>query len=234
MIGILSVVSAATERVQAITDLERRIDERTRELTALLDTTTRMASTLELRPLVGMILDQLRGVADYAGAAVLVIEGDDLVTLDARWEGEQDTTLLMQCFPGSRNDRPWAEALPREPIIIPDLREDTVFSRWYWQAVGEVMNRPPYDQFRAWLGVPLLLKSVPIGILVMAATKPNFYTPEHARLALAFANQAAIAVENARLYEQAPEAGGAGGAGAAGARTARFRDADDLQPVADR
>ncbi|MDQ3929221.1 MAG: GAF domain-containing sensor histidine kinase, partial [Chloroflexota bacterium] len=36
-------------------------------------------------------------------------------------------------------------------------------------------------------------------------SQPNFYTPDHARLAAGLANQAAIAIENARLYEQAQE-----------------------------
>jgi len=40
-------------------------------------------------------------------------------------------------------------------------------------------------------------------MLTFGYDQPNYYTPHHAALALAFANQAAIAVEHARLYEQA-------------------------------
>ncbi|MCB0222382.1 MAG: histidine kinase, partial [Anaerolineae bacterium] len=40
-------------------------------------------------------------------------------------------------------------------------------------------------------------------MLELGHCQPNFYTARHVDLALAFANQAAIAIENARLYEQA-------------------------------
>jgi signal transduction histidine kinase len=44
-----------------------------------------------------------------------------------------------------------------------------------------------------------------IGILTLTAQEPHYFTPHYAALALAFANQAAIALENAQLYEQAHE-----------------------------
>jgi signal transduction histidine kinase len=50
-----------------------------------------------------------------------------------------------------------------------------------------------------------MLKERVIGMLSLAHSQPNFYTPRYAELALAIANQAAIAIENARLYEQAQE-----------------------------
>jgi signal transduction histidine kinase len=51
------------------------------------------------------------------------------------------------------------------------------------------------------MGVPLIHKDDLIGMVTLSWTKPNYFTEEHARLARAFADQAAIAIENARLYE---------------------------------
>jgi signal transduction histidine kinase len=53
--------------------------------------------------------------------------------------------------------------------------------------------------------VPILYKEQPIGILRLTHNEPGRFTGEHARLATAIANQAAIAIENARLYRQAQE-----------------------------
>jgi len=64
----LGVVRDITERVQAYQLLEQRVEERTRELSTLLDVSNTVASTLELRPVVALILDQLKTVADYTGA----------------------------------------------------------------------------------------------------------------------------------------------------------------------
>jgi two-component sensor histidine kinase len=69
----------------------------------------------------------------------------------------------------------------------------------------EGFRRPPHAQteIRSWLGVPMLIGRRLIGMIALDKREPGFYTPEHARLAEAFAAQAAIAIENARLYEQA-------------------------------
>jgi signal transduction histidine kinase len=59
---------------------------------------------------------------------------------------------------------------------------------------------------RSWMGVPLILKGKPLGLLGLANDQPSFYTDEQAHLAMALASQAAVAMENAHLYEQAQEA----------------------------
>ena len=42
-------------------------------------------------------------------------------------------------------------------------------------------------------------------MIALDKREPGFYSPEHTRLAEAFAAQAAIAIENARLFEQAQQ-----------------------------
>jgi two-component system nitrate/nitrite sensor histidine kinase NarX len=54
--------------------------------------------------------------------------------------------------------------------------------------------------------VPLTVKERVIGVVGLDHTAPHAYTPQHAKLALAIANQAAVAIENARLYARAQEA----------------------------
>jgi signal transduction histidine kinase len=63
-----------------------------------------------------------------------------------------------------------------------------------------------WGYIRSWMGIPLMQKGKTIGLLSLSTDQPSFYTPEHAHLALAFANQAAVAMENAKLYAQAQEA----------------------------
>jgi diguanylate cyclase (GGDEF)-like protein len=52
------------------------------------------------------------------------------------------------------------------------------------------------------MGVPLLFGSECIGMITLDKREEGFYTAAHAEAALAFAAQAAIAIENARLYER--------------------------------
>jgi two-component system nitrate/nitrite sensor histidine kinase NarX len=56
---------------------------------------------------------------------------------------------------------------------------------------------------RSWMAVPVTIKQQVYGVLYMYHSEPGRYTAEQARLALAFGNQAAVAIENSRLYEQA-------------------------------
>jgi signal transduction histidine kinase len=53
------------------------------------------------------------------------------------------------------------------------------------------------------MGVPLIARDHLIGILRLDHAQPDYFTEGHARLVMAFADQAAVAIENARFYEQA-------------------------------
>src|SRR6185436_8322152 len=58
---------------------------------------------------------------------------------------------------------------------------------------------------RSWLGAPLLSQGRVCGVLMLESEQPNRYTEEELRAIAALANQAAIAMENARLYAEAQE-----------------------------
>src|SRR5207247_10052512 len=91
-----------------------------------------------------------------------------------------------------------------EAVIIDNVRSDTLLAQAYQELVGELLETT-FDYIRGWMAVPLMLKERVIGMLSLSHSQPNYYTPRYAALALAIANQAAIAIENAQLYEQAQE-----------------------------
>jgi signal transduction histidine kinase len=90
-------------------------------------------------------------------------------------------------------------------------REDTIYSQIFRSqqplAVGDVQHYPAWQQLdelpqtRSWLGVPLIRSDEVIGILSLAREELNPYTFSEVTLAQTFAGQAAIALENARLYD---------------------------------
>jgi signal transduction histidine kinase len=61
------------------------------------------------------------------------------------------------------------------------------------------------DGVRAWMWVPVAVKNRVIGSVGVAHVEPGYFTAHHADLALTVANQAAIAMVNAELYEHAQE-----------------------------
>ena len=200
---LLAIVRDVTERVLARQMLEQHVEERTRELSTLLEVSRNIASTLELEPLLGLILDQLKAVVDYSGGTILTPEGDDLTVLAHRGPIPQREALQLR-FPleSAPVNR---EVIGRwEPVIIPDVRDNTPLARAFRETAGG-RSETTFGYIRSWMGVPLTVKDRVIGMLSLDHGEPNYYSPRQAELALAFANQAAVAIENARLYERAQE-----------------------------
>ncbi|HXQ36636.1 MAG TPA: GAF domain-containing protein, partial [Anaerolineales bacterium] len=71
--------------------------------------------------------------------------------------------------------------------------------------VGDVRQDPRFPQLEAprlsWLGMPLISKNEVIGVLALEKWQAYFYNRENLQVGTTFASQAAIALENARLFE---------------------------------
>jgi signal transduction histidine kinase len=181
--------------------LEQRVAERTRELSSLLEISHTVASTLELKPLLGLILEQLKLVIDYTGASIFTVEGEELVFLDHRNPVSHEHLVPLR-FPVKHLGLLWEALRARESIIVPDLREETPLAQVVRVAMGE-LRETTLQEVHAWMAVPLILRDQVSGMLVLASSQAQAFTERQAMLTLAIANQAAIAIENARLYAQA-------------------------------
>lgn len=200
VVRVLGVAEEITENILEFKLLERRATERTRELSALLDISHNVASTLELEPLLGLILTELKKLVDYTGAAILMPEGDDLVLLDYR--GPMPRELAMQLrIPLSRSAHYTRVIEAREAVIVPDLLGETVVADNFRRSVQRFM--PFFGYAHSLLCVPLIVKDDLVGIFRLDHRERYHFTPHHANLAMAIASQAAVAMENARLYERA-------------------------------
>jgi PAS domain S-box-containing protein len=194
----LAVVRDISEQVQAQELLERRVEERTRELTTLLQVSRNVASTLDLEPLLGLILDQLKAVIDYTGASIMVVEGD--VVKYGAYRGPAPAQEVLQTQFSIRGSMTEQIVSHRQSVIVPDVRDDTPQARAFVKSQLARLDST-FGYIRAWLGVPLVVKEKTLGVLSLHHSQPNTFSSQHAELALAFASHAAIAIENARLFE---------------------------------
>jgi PAS domain S-box-containing protein len=197
----LAMVRDITEVVQAYQLLEQRVDSRTRELSALLEVSRTVSSNLELAPLLKLILEQLKNVVDYTGAGIAVRQGEDYQIKDYLGPA-QGKNLVNQVIPHTKAGAYKEIEKRRAPVIIDDIWGDDPWPKKLQKQSRDLMDT--YVQYaRSWMGIPLIAKDKMVGILRLDYAEPGFFTPAHARLALAFAELAAIAIENASLYQQA-------------------------------
>jgi signal transduction histidine kinase len=182
--------------------LEERVKMRTRELSTLLEVSQNVASTLDLGSLLDLILEQLKLVVDYSGAAILELEGQALSVRAYRGPVSQEKVPRMHF--AAKHAHHLQVIHSQKPVIIVDTRSDDPLARAF-RELSATLLEPYYGYAYSCMVAPLVTKGQVMGMLVLHHAEPNYYSAEDADLVMAFANQAAVAIENAQLYEQAQQ-----------------------------
>ncbi len=203
-VHVLSVTRDITEEVEQQQLLERRVDERTRELRALLGVSQNVAATLDPDELLRLVLDQVHDVVPYSGASLLVLEGTNLVTRYAR-AGEATSgaeTPNLQRFPVSGLAETWPILRSGRPVIVGDVRSDAPFAKDFRWLAGALLDTT-FARVVSWLVLPMVQKGRFIGMIGLSADRASAFGEREADLGMAIANQAAVALDNARLFAEA-------------------------------
>ncbi len=184
-------------------ELEQRVEERTQDLAMLLEISNAAALSKELEPLLQRILEALEAVVGYVGATVYRLEGDALKAVMHRGPLPADEVKKLH-LPVERSSLAHELLSTQKPISIPDVRADTPPAGALRQVAGERFNSL-FGYVRSWLGVPLAVKGEMVGLVTLQRSDPGAFDERETTLTQAFAGQLAVAVENARLYQQAQE-----------------------------
>lgn len=166
---------------------------RRRQADTLLEVASAVGSTLELDQVLSHILDQLQRVVGYDSASVQLLQQGSLQVVAGRGFPNERQVLGITF--------PLNEESPNQKVI----REGRPLSLADAPTLYPAFQEPPYADIRSWLGVPLRVQERVIGIITLDRRKPGGYDAEEVRLATAFADQVALALENARLYQQAEQ-----------------------------
>jgi len=196
---MLSIVRDVTQRIEAERLLHERVELHTREQATLLEISQTLASALELKP--GLILDQLRVLIEYTHAELFVLEGLAMVALAVRGPQRLEETVPF------RLKLKGPETLMR---LFNEHQPDRIADVWGADPSAEFLRSLLDDQVdlllkgvHAWMWVPVAVKNRVIGSVGVAHVERDYFTAHHADLALTVANQAAITLVNAELFEHA-------------------------------
>jgi signal transduction histidine kinase len=183
-----------------------QVREATRELSGLLRVSANLAAQLDLEALLILIIEEVQVIADYARASIYLAEGDTLRLLAFRVSNTQIGSPPPSYSMSTADLGPlWTEVVERRPVLIDDMHTDTIFVPAMRRSIGDRVNTA-LTNVHSQLVVPLSLRDNVIGMLTLTHEQTAFYTPHHAELVMAIGTQAAIAIENARLFEQAQDA----------------------------
>ena len=156
----------------------------------------------DVHPVLNAVAERAAGLCDAAFAQVLLVEGDVLRPTAAYWAdvGLDKSPGPKRTWPLTRGLMIGRAALDCETIhhadVVPLLSTDYPIARAKQQELG----------FRAVLAVPLLREGGASGVIFMFRREPRPFSPKQITLVETFARQAAIAIENARLFNETKEA----------------------------
>ncbi len=185
--GHITVVRDISERKR----IEAALQEQRELAQALHDTVSALTRTLDPQGVMRLILEHLGRVVPHTSANILLIEGDKARVGFSRGYPPELEALLNEAVMLPYEIPTFQRMLVTgEPCLITDTDSDpqwqTMFG-WRW--------------VRSYLGMPISAYDHVIGFLNIDSDQPNAFTPTHAERMRVFADQAAIAIENAQLYD---------------------------------
>ncbi len=167
--------------------------QRRREAEALRDIAAALSSTLNLEEVWDRILANAGQVVPHEAANIMLIEDGVAQIVRSRGYAERGLEEAMQAMRFTVADMPGLRQMAEsgQPLAFPDTQDQ---SEW--------IDFPEAPELRSYTAAPIRRKGKVIGFLNLDSSTPGYFNSTHAIRLQAFADQAAVAIENARLHEQ--------------------------------
>jgi signal transduction histidine kinase len=148
-----------------------------------------LSSTIQLDEVLEMILQQLNEIVPADRSAVMLRDGEELEFVATRGfpETAQVNHTRLRLLPESIYGQVFTT---QRPLALPDV---SLNPDWH--------QAEDLSQARSWMGVPLIRSNQVIGMISLSRQTLLPYSFSEVTLAQTFAGQAAIALENARIYD---------------------------------
>ena len=168
--------------------LHTRTTRQARTLLLLNEIARELTSILNLDELLKRIAELLKRLIDYQMFSILLVDATGEKLQHRFAQRFEERLHLKHDIPLGRGVVGYA-AQAKEAVLVPDVTKSTRY----------IATNP---ETRSELAVPLIYQERVIGVLDLEHTKRGYFTDDHKRTMTTLAAQLAIAIENARLYEE--------------------------------
>jgi GAF domain-containing protein len=188
---IASLQAFARQAALAIEHARLFEEERRRHKIAntLAEVSRAINSTLELEEVLSLVLEGLEAVFEYDSSAILLLERGGLQVRAIR--GKLSSEALGKMVSAGAGSLGGLALDAQRPVVIANVQNHP---GWHAAPFGQ--------QIRGWIGAPLIARGEAIGLLSLNSHQEDVYDEEDARVVMAFAHQAALAIQNTRLFTQ--------------------------------
>jgi sigma-B regulation protein RsbU (phosphoserine phosphatase) len=168
--------------------LHTRTTRQARTLLLMNEIARELTSILNLDELLRHIAELLSRLIDYQMFSILLLD-ESSKKLQHRFSLRFQENIHLKNDIAMDQGVVGYAASHRQAVLVPDVKKDSRY----------IMTNP---ETRSELAAPLIYKDKVIGVLDLEHTRRGFFTEDHARTMTTLAAQIAIAIENARLYEE--------------------------------
>src|SRR5499425_250124 len=168
--------------------LYERANNQANTLLLLNEVSREMSSILDVEELLRRAAELVKRVIDYHILSIMLYDEDQKIfrhRLDVKHGQRVQGKLRVAASEGIVG----AAATLREPVLVPDVTVDPRY----------LMVNP---ETRSELAIPMIYKNKVTGVLDLESPQLNYFTQEHVQTLTILAANLAVALENARLYEQ--------------------------------
>lgn len=187
---------AVKEDITARKMLEEAERDQRQLAEALRDTAAALNGTLKLDEVLDRVLENIGKLVICDTAMILLLDGYLVRKIRHRSNTTQGTLPQMITSNTQLNlvNAPILDWMreTKQPCLIPDTQADP-----RWRTI------PGMDWIRSFVSAPIEIRGHVEGLIHILSAKPGFFTPFHSERLIAFAGQAAVAIANAQLFEQA-------------------------------